>query len=363
MSGSSASGPAPARPRRRDRRRRRAPLPVLVLLPLVVVAAVLVQRVAAPGEPPVRYYLIAHPDDEFQAWSMVEEPGHLPVFVLLTRGEQTGQCGNAEGLQEERGERRPPQGYPLPNLADDPTRPSACEEARVDAFTWFLDRMSEAGELGPATDRGEHLAPASAVPQRYDPVAGRDGEVRQDAEDARRYRLWVGPRQARVVYNLGDGDLTRTEVQWAVDHVRSLHAAGTFGARGEEGAVAAGYWGDDQGSVRYTHPDHGAVQDVLRDTDLGLPGPQVGRTGLANPGAAFTRTVSAAAYAAAMDVSGPADPCGNPDARREGALQRAYGWLAFAFEGDPCAGPYWRGDAQDDAVTVFNRDQAFWTRS
>ena len=73
---------------------------------------------ATGGEPPtavlppaspdlkIRYIVIPHPDDEFEAWSMVaNDTTHYIVFILLTRGEHSSYCDGSgiSQLQADRG--------------------------------------------------------------------------------------------------------------------------------------------------------------------------------------------------------------------------------------------------------------------
>jgi LmbE family N-acetylglucosaminyl deacetylase len=54
------------------------------------------------------YVVVPHPDDEFEAWALLEDRPHdYPVFVLCTHGERTGMAGGA-GHQPALGEWTPP---------------------------------------------------------------------------------------------------------------------------------------------------------------------------------------------------------------------------------------------------------------
>jgi len=66
-----------------------------------------------------------------------------------------------------------------------------------------------------------------------------------------------------------------------------------------------------------------------------------------------TAVVDADVYQAAMAVDPPpADPAGNPGARRTGAFQHCYAWLQD---------DYWPS-AERDRTTLFSRAQTFWAR-
>lgn len=62
------------------------------------------------------FFVTAHPDDEFAAWSIVQQTSR-PIFLVMTQGEMTGACGADRGTQ-------------------------ACKDRRVASFNDFL---SDAG--------------------------------------------------------------------------------------------------------------------------------------------------------------------------------------------------------------------------
>ena len=103
---------------------------------------------ATGGEPPnavvppaspdlkIRYIVLPHPDDEFEAWSMVAgDTTHYIVFILLTRGEYSRYCDGSgiSELQANRAERFPePQPFTGQGTPD-------CAQQRIDAWSSFLD--------------------------------------------------------------------------------------------------------------------------------------------------------------------------------------------------------------------------------
>lgn len=301
----------------------------------------------APASPDLRlrYVVVPHPDDEFEAWSLIGgDRTHYTVFILMTRGENTAHC-DGHGTQANLGERMPsPVGFRGPG--------GDCALQRLDAWDAFLDAMASVdAALDLPVRAGSYLGAA--------PPAGKEVPSRPSGSGGRvaalGYELWVGPRTARVAFDFGDRDLTPSEVLWAVSVVRSLRG-GALAGLAEDDAVAAAYFNDRyDGGLAYDHPDHRAVHEALFHHDLGLPGPQWGRTVPGDPDRADTFLVDPGVYCAAMCVGagrGAIDPAAAPDALRVGFLQWAYGWLAD---------PYWAG-AELPSGSVFSRSQDFWRR-
>ena len=66
---------------------------VLVALLAVPSLAVVVYDARAQGTREAVIAVFPHPDDEFQAWSLLEDrPDQYKVFVFGTRGESSGYC-------------------------------------------------------------------------------------------------------------------------------------------------------------------------------------------------------------------------------------------------------------------------------
>ena len=86
------------------------------------------------------YIVVPHPDDEMQAWSLIEDsPDNYQVFIVMTRGEQTSYC-SSPGHDAGTGEAAPDP-WPTGKWT------STCEEARESSFLDFLEGMG-------ATDDG-----------------------------------------------------------------------------------------------------------------------------------------------------------------------------------------------------------------
>ncbi|HMK12199.1 MAG TPA: hypothetical protein VK461_11495 [Acidimicrobiales bacterium] len=304
--------------------------------------------VVAPASPDlkIRYIVIPHPDDEFEAWSMVaNDTTHYIVFILLTRGEYSQFC-NGSGIpeqQQERGEREP---QPQPFMGEGT---SSCAQQRVDAWSSFLDARggveSSIGRPGFLGQFDMNLPAGATLPSKIDSAGQRI--------PATTYLLWVGDKSARFVFDFGDRDLSLNEVVLGIQTVRDLRFR-VLPVTDEDDLVAGAYFNDSfDPSIRYQHPDHKAVQEAIKEFDFQMPGPQWGRTVPEDPDVAETLEVPPSIYCAVMCVDpDPIDPVTNPDALRTGTLQADYGWLAPV---------YWVG-AELPSGSIFSREQSFWKR-
>ena len=262
------------------------------------------------------YVVVPHPDDEFEAWALLEDrPRDYPVFVLCTHGEMTG-AADGRAHQPELGEWTPlPQ--PWGGRGSDTVRLQ-----RVGSFSTFLDGMSA---LDPYLDR--------------DLV---DHGVLLDGPSA--FTVAVGERSARVVFDGGDGELTPQFVTAALQRTRALRET-HLPLQREHAIVGAAYVSTRPGSVAYAHRDHRAVHEALWHVDQDVPGPQWCRTSRLDPDAALTQAISPVTYEAVMGLA--------PDGWRTGLFQQVYGWLG------PAGG--WPA-GETDAVSMFSRRQSFWRR-
>lgn len=274
----------------------------------------------APAKEQAVYLLVPHPDDEFEAWSAVEDqPRTQQLFIYLTRGEAGCRLGFP---------------YYQPGLGEDAPggapgfEKRSCGENRVGSTLSFLRAMAaEDPSLGPMPDTHHALTGVSLGTA----VAGA-GCVASSP----RFEAWTGAGFAVVLFDLGDGNLTRCEVEWALGQVRALRGT-VLPDLPEQGVVAAGFLNEGfAGCFPYAHPDHRAVQQAVRLTDFAA-GPQTGRTCSADPDTSAVRKVR---HYGAMAVDKD---------RRTGAVQRTYGWLF----GAPLP-------AGDEGATLFSEDQAFW---
>ena len=326
----------------------------------------------APDACQVVYVLIPHPDDEYEAWSLIQaSPETYTIFVLLTHGEATGACMAVGAPPCETGSGGPylyqgpgsPVGQPdygewvegAPwNGRWDP----ACDAARLASFHRFLDDMAVLDPSFPSApaEVGAFDLPGTTTdgvpPQRVDGDDGSCGTTVPRTSSAA--RVFRDDRGARVVFDLGDGDLTAAEVIWALQAVRSNREAwGLAPELVEAGVVGAAFYnatavGGDVAQYAececYSHADHRAVHDALWTTNVGA-GDQWGRTCHTDPDVANTggRTelVDPAIHEATFRATATT---------REGPFPIDYGWLhATTYTG--C-----------ETGCIFARQQSFWRR-
>lgn len=283
------------------------------------------------------YVVVPHPDDEMQAWSLIEDtPDTYKVFIVLTKGEQSAYC-NGRGYDEGTGEAEP---VPWPGGKWSPS----CEQARQESFFRFLTGMAHhdsglprefsfAGVKGPFDSLGHPIC-------RID---DRDGDCSTDLTA----KVWTSPLAAVVWFNLGDGDLSRQETEWAITTVRDNRAAlGIDASLPSTGLIGASYSNPGfEGCFLYDHPDHWAVQLSLWTTDFGV-GQQTAPSCRNDPVVSRHEQVSMKAFDAAFETA---------QTVRVGKHTVFYGWL---WSEDP---GYWPGDynGQDE---LFHRHQSFWVQ-
>ena len=295
----------------------------------------------------IEYFVQAHPDDEFASWSLVQRSrDRYPVFIMLTQGEETSYCTPAgrAGNERDLGEAAPPAN------AYEGKWTRGCREARVQSWHRFLDAMAD---YDPSLSKPRYRGTFSG-----DGTAGGLAPTRDDdgrTSESRSFKVYADERSARVVFDLGDGDLTPEEVTWAIQSVRARRRT-LFPRIAENSVVAASYRNVDPRCAFYDHHDHRSVHVAIHGTNQGTPGPQLGSTcihdrDVANGGrVAF---VDEDVFEHAMGVDAPViDPTRYPSAKRTGVFQIHYGWL---IEG------YWPAHGAPNE-TIVSRQQAFWSR-
>ncbi|WP_419946465.1 hypothetical protein [Candidatus Poriferisodalis sp.] len=296
----------------------------------------------APDAPDkVAYIVVPHPDDEIQAWSLIENtPDAYKVFIVLTRGEQTAFCGSP-GYDAGTGE-APPTPEPAGRWTP------SCEQARQRAFFDFMTDMA-------TVDSGLPAAYANADTQgpfeaHGHTICRHDATGTSDAADCiedRTAQVWTAPTGAVVWFNLGDGDLTIEEVEWAITTVRDNRAAlGIDASLPNHHLIGASYWNlSHPDCFIYEHGDHQAVYEALWITGFGM-GRQSAATCASDPDASPVARVSPHQFDHAFATLGDT---------RVGAHVVHYGWL---WSDDP---GYWPGD-YDGQGELFHRRQTFRVR-
>lgn len=293
----------------------------------------------------ITYIVIPHPDDEYEAWSLVENSsGNYPVFILLTQGEQSGYC-NPDGVaafEPEYGE--VVEGHPWSGRWT-----PGCSGERLAAFHRFMDGMAVRDRHLPHSPPfvGTFFPGGTTIdgsePSRHD-WDGQNGNP--SPYSSRAVKVWRDAKGARVVFDLGDGDLTTAEVVWALETVKANKAAWDLPALPEYAHIGASFYNASYPDCTvYTHRDHRAIHDALWAYKFGASH-QWARTCASDPDVAATggrvKEITRGTHEHAFAGSATS---------RVGQHAIHYGWLA---------NPYF-SSCEDGCL--FARVQAFWRQS
>ena len=327
-------------------RRRELGWLVAVALILGVTASMgVVAHVRTTVEPSAVIYVNPHPDDEFQYWSLFESRTDIySVVVLMTRGEQTNYC-SAEGVEVGWQPELEPAPMPMPEGKFS----EACAEARVNAFVHYFSDMARVdesvpGRFAPVTTSAPLPDPAGVVcrlDETDDCIVSTTVDIYRDLDD----------RGALLVFDLGDGDLSDAEVEWALRATLDTFVPELVGDGVRVTGIVGAYSTPENGYAgcyAYPHPDHLAIDHVLWATDFGA-GFQASATCATDPRRQLFSRVSAAATEAAFSVEPVED---SDDLYRTGAHTANYGWLHARYYPIARVG---EGD-------LFHQGQHFWVR-
>lgn len=288
---------------------------------LGAVAVPLSAQAAAPTE--MSYIALPHPDDEWQTWALVENsPANYKVFVLMTKGEQSGYCDTPYASTV-----GPSSPTPTGKWTD------SCEQARTNSWVKFFTKMGATDSTLPSDL--EYKGKPVTLPANGASLTRVDDGSPYSA--SRAPDVWVDRqgRGALVSFDLGDGDLTQAEVTWAIKSVvgnrSALKLNSTLPNYNLIGAYSNKYY---SGCATYDHPDHYAIHAALYNTDFGM-NYQTAATCSSDTDTSRVQSVSASSVSAAWGS-------GN-------SFEESYGWL-----GDYA---YSSGES-----TLFHGKQAFWTR-
>lgn len=310
---------------------------------------------------------VAHPDDEADALAGIAgRSTKHKVIVVLTRGEADAACSpggfpnSYQGPSHpaapnsiDRGEIAPP--YPI-NGRYTPD----CENNRINPFLHFMGAVGTQDSTMPTGYNAKTLSASAAAPPehtrstgpptRYDDLTPRAGN---------RVRAWTdasGQNRATLVqFDLGDSDLTKEEVQWAVD--RLIQRRSDYGIPNLPWQRAFTNFDNANRYAScdiYTHSDHRRVHEAFFDTNYpfynGGITTHYGRTcdTDVDPTASYLYSVNWRNYF--FELGSGSDPL------RIGPWQRRYGWLL---------GSWLRREAWDSAVSPdpkYGHVQHFWTR-
>lgn len=305
---------------------------VISLVALVIVAAGAITVAVRSGEGPQGMDLVVapHPDDEMQAWSLLDGTGGAhTVFAFMTRGEETTLCRQPlPGLDVALGEAVP-----------DP-RPrgrwtASCAQARMNSTVAFLEQMGHDDPALPEVYDSAVSPPLGdmSVGERCD-----DG----DCHDSDNVLVHAGNGAATVLFfDLGDGDLTTDEVTAAISTVVDRRSELGLPDLPWRRLIAASYYNADQPSCfEYPHPDHHAVGEAVDTSPHSFDERYVATCNTPETDTA-NRVVDPDVWDTTFAIA--------DDGTRIGPHQVLYGWLLSPFH-DPNIGTQ---------AELFHRDQHF----
>lgn len=268
-----------------------------------------------------------HPDDEMEAWSLIQGTStRYKVFVYFTLGEETSYCNPTTfnvSFRPDLGETPPPY-TPTGTLS------SSCGESRITATLNFLNRMSGTDSSIPGGFSDSSYTTIS-LPDINNANPGHVDNGTFIADKKMRVYNSVtgnGSKGNVLFFNLGNQDLTKAEVVWALQSIinnRTAVGLPDIPLHAMIGPFAHTISSSYANCQTYDHPDHYAVHDALYNTDFGMPSPslQVAATCATDPDYTanpLTGLVSTTAFNNAFAV--------NPTTlQREGFFQRDYGWM------------------------------------
>jgi hypothetical protein len=346
----------------------------MVAIPVLVTATTVVSVSSPAHAAPVQlsYVILPHEDDEWSTWSLVHgSTSNYKVFIYMTSGEQTGACNSTSNPSGgPRWYQGPGSPVGQPNYSEiDPaqgqwneatqavpggTWSAACSNARRLSTRNFLnDRAAQDGAL-PAGFPATHSlttcfagnTAAGVPPSRTDG----GNLVTVGANCVRVYNATNGNGKL-LFFDMGDGDLTKEEVLWAIQKVQANKTTLGIPNLPHLNAIGAFRNGVMGGTCEfYNHGDHLAVHQALWTYDMDI-GRQYGRTCAADPDSlpangGRTNTIPAATQSHNFSMSG---------ATRVGPGERRYGWLTST---------YWSDPAQNRTAPeqIFSQTQSFWGR-
>lgn len=317
---------------------------------------------AAQAGSPVQlsYVTMAHPDDEFPEWSLVTgSTGNYKVFIYMTRGEDTGACqttsqsaSNKAGPYWYQGPSSP---VSQPNYGEiNPEGTTniwqgrltdVCVAARIHGTLAFIESKARADASIPSglDYRGTYIFGGNTVEGL--PPRRADNGVYRESRSARVYNGSNGMGSV-IFFDLGDNDLRRQEVKWAIESVQANKSLLGIPILADANAIAPYYNNYSYPNCKqYTHGDHGEVHGALWNYPNLMGGqPQYGRTCATDPDVNRTTNVPNPEYANTIAMSGNT---------RVGPLQTKYGWLVPN---------YWNPTEWTCSICVVGQGQSFWRK-
>lgn len=299
------------------------------------------------------YMLAAHPDDEYEAFGALrwESAATYKIIIYMTRGEETGYCYSTSDVAPEThlgpygyqgphapftpsynyGERHPATGSnttsPVPAWNPWTGRwTGRCIDGRMQGTVRFLNHLGTIDSTMPANltfvNNFFGLPTNGASPRRID-----DGQQTPINNYATVYRAQNG-MGAAVFFDMGDGDLSVSEVRWALETTVAQRANwGLPVYNGAGGETLSSYHRTPlSGCDTYVHVDHQATYDALSSYDA--PGADRGRS-CGESG--LTHYIPSTLHDPLFQLAQPVTDL----SARQGMFQQHYGWLMAHHWGIP----------------------------
>ena len=296
---------------------------------LALAGCMSVAPVAQAVTPPIISSLIVmpHPDDESQAWSLIQNsPSNFKIFAYMTRGEATGYCPTYPYGLDAPGEVAPSGGiYPSPWAKGS----QGCVNARLGSNFNTLTKMGTVDSTLPTgyTYRGTYTLPS-------------DGTV----VSSRVVAVYSGGTFGTILsFNMGDGNLTSSEVVWAIHSIQN-----NLGLLGIPALPIHNILGpyrnlSNPGCAVYDHPDHYAIQSALFNTTFANVAYSAAPTCASDPDVVRTADVTTASWNSLWAVNG--------SNVATGFAQKYYGWLTPG---------HWIAAVGGSQSQIFMEHQSFW---
>ncbi len=306
------------------------------------------------------YVAMPHPDDEWESWSLIYgSTSNYKVFIYMTQGEQSSAClrtnqTSSAGPYWYQGPSSP---VGQPNYGETlPAAPpwstsggqfsAACKTSRKVSTRQFLNDRASKDSAIPSFSSTE----SSAICFSGNTLAGvpprRDDAGTLITSNCATYFSSTNGYGKLIFFDLGDGDLTKEEVQWAITKVKSNKSS--FGIPTLPDVNAIGAFrnsGVYSGCAVYNHADHVAIHQGLWNYDMDM-GRQYGRTCSTDP------DVAAGGRTGVIPSAQQSDNIAMSGNTRVGPLQKIYAWLASTYF--------------DSTFTctdcLFAQTQPFWSR-
>lgn len=300
----------------------------------------------APAPISVSMVVMPHPDDEMEAWSLIENSSNnYKVFVFVTRGNSTKHCqtpARLEALQPAWGEIDPTPGTGV----SFPLSREECSTLRMKSTVQFLNAMNTQDPYLPSTIQ---QVATMHLPLNGTTLPSGDNSV----------EVYDGGKYGRVLFfNLTDGTVTKAGVDWVVYSVMNHKSELGIPTNLPVYNVLGPFYNDGRykDCTTYAHPDHFAVHDAMYHSNYGVSGYQAAATCATDRDAVMTKDVTQTSWDAAFALD-------QSTRQRLGLFEQHYGWLNPDLSG-------WNDNPSTStqlvrgplAHTPFMRHQSFWKR-